>query len=280
MTFFDKKQEVMDIELTQYGKRLLAKGRFRPEYYQFFDDDILYRSECASFSEHQNETEDRILLDTPRLKTRHLTYPIQKRYVENTERIINKERLRFVPLYENYDPEKQERLLLYPLMNQDISKVESPRYDIRTVNSKIDSVTFDVLTGSGIQKNIPILNTRQDFIIKEDRKDLKQPSTMTAETFIDFLSEDIVFADNSKIQVESQEIILDVQELNCFSGLDNFRLNVFEVVKQEDGTEKMIKFENLEEIGMFFEIITDDDVKEVESQNLKSTNYYKRGEEK
>ena len=40
MEFFDSKQEVIDIRLTQFGKNLLARGFFKPVYYQFFDDDI------------------------------------------------------------------------------------------------------------------------------------------------------------------------------------------------------------------------------------------------
>ena len=69
MTFFNKKEDVIDIQLTQFGKDLLARGYFKPAYYQFFDDDILYDSTCAGFTESQNETEDRILLKTPKLKT-------------------------------------------------------------------------------------------------------------------------------------------------------------------------------------------------------------------
>jgi len=42
MKFFDPKQDVLDIQLTQYGKHLLSSGKFRPVYYAFFDDDILY----------------------------------------------------------------------------------------------------------------------------------------------------------------------------------------------------------------------------------------------
>jgi len=35
MAFFDKKEEVIDIQLTQYGKHLLSKGLFRPVSYAF-----------------------------------------------------------------------------------------------------------------------------------------------------------------------------------------------------------------------------------------------------
>ena len=61
MTFFDPKEEVMDIELTQHGKRLLSKGLLRPTYYLFFDDDILYDASCAGNAlESQNAIEKRI----------------------------------------------------------------------------------------------------------------------------------------------------------------------------------------------------------------------------
>ena len=45
MKFFDKKEEVLDIELTQYGKHLLSRGVLRPVFYAFFDDDIIYDSQ-------------------------------------------------------------------------------------------------------------------------------------------------------------------------------------------------------------------------------------------
>ena len=47
MRFFDKKEEVLDIELTQYGKHLLSRGKFKPTYYAFFDNNVLYDPEYA-----------------------------------------------------------------------------------------------------------------------------------------------------------------------------------------------------------------------------------------
>ena len=61
--FADQIEEVLDIELTQYGKNLLTRGRFKPAFYAFFDDDIIYDSTYAGFTEIQNETEKRIQND-------------------------------------------------------------------------------------------------------------------------------------------------------------------------------------------------------------------------
>ena len=81
MTFFNPKEDVMDIELTQAGKRSLAQGKFKPSYYLFFDDDILYdltaaggpvRIRTGSLSaETQNNSEGRIQEKTPKLKTQY-----------------------------------------------------------------------------------------------------------------------------------------------------------------------------------------------------------------
>tara|TARA_R100001086_G_scaffold240050_1_gene165864 strand:+ start:523 stop:1533 length:1011 start_codon:yes stop_codon:yes gene_type:complete len=43
--FFDRKEQVMEIELTKYGKTAFTLGNFTPKFYSFHDDDILYDSE-------------------------------------------------------------------------------------------------------------------------------------------------------------------------------------------------------------------------------------------
>ena len=60
MSFFNKKEEVIDIQLTRYGKVLLSEGNFKPAYYQFFDDDIIYSQKSPNYtSELQNEVQKR-----------------------------------------------------------------------------------------------------------------------------------------------------------------------------------------------------------------------------
>ena len=68
MTFKNQKEEVIEIELTSYGKYLLSKGKFKPEYYAFFDDDVLYDAEYAGAAEEQNYAQTRILEETPRTR--------------------------------------------------------------------------------------------------------------------------------------------------------------------------------------------------------------------
>ena len=66
-TYFNKKEEVINLELTQYGKYLLSKGKLKPVYYSFYDDDVLYDGAHGGVTENQNDIVTRIK-DTPNLK--------------------------------------------------------------------------------------------------------------------------------------------------------------------------------------------------------------------
>ena len=73
MKFLNKKEQVLDTVLTPYGEYLLSSGRFKPEYYSFFDDNILYESQYGRPNEtpprEQNSIEPRIQEETPQLET-------------------------------------------------------------------------------------------------------------------------------------------------------------------------------------------------------------------
>jgi hypothetical protein len=69
MKFMDKKEQVLDIQLTPYGEYLLSQGKFKPEYYSFYDDNILYESQYAGYTDSQNNIEPRTQEDTPQPET-------------------------------------------------------------------------------------------------------------------------------------------------------------------------------------------------------------------
>lgn len=74
MEFFNKQQDVINVELTSYGKQLLSRGLFKPVYYAFSDDGVMYDARWMSGSNtdyQQSYTEQRIQEETPRIKTQH-----------------------------------------------------------------------------------------------------------------------------------------------------------------------------------------------------------------
>jgi len=77
--YLNRKEQVIELELTSYGKKQFAAGKLTPKFYSFHDDDILYDSEYGISGsiknsrpkvdqESQNEVVSRIK-DTPRLST-------------------------------------------------------------------------------------------------------------------------------------------------------------------------------------------------------------------
>ena len=68
MTFFNKKEDVLKIELTPHGRRLLSQGKLKPEYYSFLDDDVLYDITQGGGTENNSQTKNRILSETPYMK--------------------------------------------------------------------------------------------------------------------------------------------------------------------------------------------------------------------
>jgi hypothetical protein len=60
----DQKEEVLKIELTKHGRKLLGQGIFQPEFYLFFDDNVIYDDKYLSLNEIQNNSQDRILTKT------------------------------------------------------------------------------------------------------------------------------------------------------------------------------------------------------------------------
>ena len=65
--FLNQKEEVIRIELTPYGKEKFSKGQFKPSYYAFYDNDILYDGVYGGITESQNRIVTRITTGTPRL---------------------------------------------------------------------------------------------------------------------------------------------------------------------------------------------------------------------
>jgi hypothetical protein len=279
MSFFNKKEEVMDIKLTQFGKDLLSRGALKPVFYQFFDDDIIYNSEFMGVSEDQNASEVRILEQTPKLKTQALTLSVEKRFEIEQNMIDEGSRQIFNPIKRDADPYVQERILLYPLGSFNVSTQELPRFSLYNFGEKMEEGVTDLeLVDSGILKNIPQLTLSASFRLKEDRTGLlDEPSMINTEAFFDLSSRQVSFADGSRLEVHGHPIIIDLEELNVFFGSDNFELEIYEVTKRNE--DKVLnRMKDLNEVNRLFHIKTDSNVEEVEAKTGRKSNYYRSRE--
>jgi hypothetical protein len=144
--FFNKKEEVIYVELTGLGKQRLQDGRFRPTYYSFHDKDIVYNaSEVANVTEAQNDIEDRIF-ETPRVKFA-LPHLVETNSTRTSGRGIAKDVRQIGNILGESDEKTQQVPWLYLAFLDNIfdyssSSAEQVYYDLHGINQNIPQINF------------------------------------------------------------------------------------------------------------------------------------------
>tara|TARA_R100000406_G_scaffold91238_1_gene78876 strand:+ start:154 stop:1122 length:969 start_codon:yes stop_codon:yes gene_type:complete len=216
MTFFNKKEEVMSIELTPYGRSLLAKGKLMPSYYAFFDDDILYDSEAAGFSETNNEVFQRIISETPRLKP-------QRDITSSEGRIFNNERSE-----EEHHPHTRVKLnyLTEPMGTSDQKSDNAPSWKNTFIQGELTGSSQSYLTGSNVYlRQIPQIESVIEYTMEvrneaDDSPVQGQESSPTAPV-------SQIFPDGSYIHLDEEQILCQLKEIDGFLFKDGIEVEVF-----------------------------------------------------
>lgn len=236
MAFINKKEEVIKLRLTQHGKHLLSIGKFKPDSYSLFDDDIIYDIRYAGMTEHQNDAQTRIK-DQIRRDAQHLSTPIDKRHSIEDSLISTGEMSEYEPFKFTPTNVENEKILGFPLTNMDLGEQEAPRFELNMVESEIQNtkVEYDLLDGFRIR--IPQLTVTGSHVLVRDTMNVDPFSTgedpgvlVDSESFIvDVMAEKIEFLDNSFLEHQSENISISLQEFNTAYLKDNFELEVFEI---------------------------------------------------
>lgn len=151
MRFLDSKEEVIDVELTQHGKRLLSKGIFKPEYYAFYDDDIIYDVAWASHSEDQNDSESRIL-ESPRPGVQYNFSGVETTINQETGKFINETGVGSAEMLQN---ETDKEFQIAPLNTADPFSEYMPSWDVRFLEGKITSAVETSYKTGSVSLKIP-----------------------------------------------------------------------------------------------------------------------------
>ena len=229
MLFMNKKEEVLDIELTPYGKYLLAKGQMRPVYYAFFDDNIAYDIRYAGApAELQNDIQDRIRKTTPQLQTQHKFTSDASEGPEinfGTQDILIPE----APIVSN--------ALAYPLSTAQISNNKVPAISLTMLNGNISSYDLDYRTTLGGNKAINQLNTNITYVV-EKRNILKDIEADEGAVGNDYI-ESIPGSSGDYLQIRTDYLLVDLLEENADFDSENFDIEVFLIDKNyETGAQK------------------------------------------
>ena len=225
MTFFNKKEDVIKIELTPYGRKILGQGKFKPAYYTFLDDDILYNSSKANFAEDAVKAKDRILKETIYMKP-------QTNY-KGVETSINSRR----PLRENTNddniiPERSEKLQ-YQIGTNNYNTSKNAEIAATFFLGEISGSVLTQYTGSNIAPiDIPQINCDLEYKLSVQQRN--QPKVnQYGRIPEDFITFDFK-SDGSYIHVEKGEILILLNEDGGFPEKENFSIEIFEYSENED----------------------------------------------
>ena len=225
MKFFNRKEEVLDIQLTQYGKHLLSTGDLKPEFYAFFDDDVLYDGEYADVQENQNDIASRIK-ETPRPKVQYMFQSADKSVLEARQQIEREKKLgRSVSINLQPDADKHYALTL-PIGTSGQGNKYLPSWDITSygVHMSGSSETYDLFGISGSSGKPQIKIPQLDIDVKF--------KTIRAQNGA--YEQIVEYPDGTIVAIEEDFVLLEVFENNGLTQNEEFELEVFEIEEEYD----------------------------------------------
>ena len=247
MEFFNKKEEVVDIQITPLGKRLLQLGQFKPETYAFFDNDIIYDRRYAGMPEVQNSIQERIK-EVPRLKEQVYLYSPETKINSSTtdadllvynENLFQDKSLNGAQIIINeYNMQKQESRQMEferfgPLGNMSFHASSVPAWQVEFFEAPLTgSVTINA--GNSNQR-IPNLNCDVQYKFKIHSIDttlIEEPEDGDLLAEIEdnlFISTTPITADGSFLKLNPDALFIRVNENNTNFLNDNFDIEIFKV---------------------------------------------------
>ena len=232
--FLNKKEQVLDVRLTPYGKHLLSVGSFRPTYYAFYDSNIIYDKRYTSTlsgstpgmlsvpMESQNSIKGRIKDDTvylaPIVSFTSPEYSEEILYEDDQYLTdISPTRMQPAPDVFKYVNSIGDALLSAAENNL------APAWKLVCIEGDFSSVDpFDIVNETKVpQIDVEIIYTKRvsEYYANND------PNKA-----MDILGRIGPFADNNYIEIEAQNFILYGEEVNTQMLTENFDVEIFEVV--------------------------------------------------
>lgn len=260
MSFLNSKEEVLDIQLTPYGRFLYSQGKLKPTYYAFFDDDVIYDNQYTSVIESQNSIEPRIQEETPYTMCLANNFPAETNLRKS---------------FDLLNPSIDNQLFTFTkiLGTSDLDFNYSPSWDVKFIKGNINNFNL-TFTGSNQQSiNIPQINTsvvyetsinkalvnrtddripitEEELIAAELGSGMVDDTTTNLESIIQKARENNNyntfnlsgrFEDGTAVLVEEKSVIIDISEKNTQLINDMYEIEVFRYDKDSSGNDVLTK---------------------------------------
>jgi len=258
MTFFNKKEDVLEIELTQFGKYRLSQGELSPVYYAFFDDDIIYDARYGGVNGEAGNNQNLIaprIKEMPTTRVQHSYTGAETEVTRNIRlmrlgEIIDDGKAVFVgkkdPNLKIFKPTNDRNFSSYaPLGHSDLFSEKAPAWRLTFYNGRIESsVTHLSSAVNAAAMAIPQIETTVKYTtsigpISETPfagEDAKEVDLLygSDQNFVGLEAERFDFDDDTYIEMTKRYLLLKVEELNSPFTNDNFDIEIFELTSSVD----------------------------------------------
>ena len=218
MTFFNKKEDILELQLTPYGRKLLSQGKLKPEFYAFFDDDVLYDTGKAGFTETNSQSKSRILIETPSLRPQSTNFGVETNVDTMYEQMID-----------NYMPN--------PIGTSSPIEKKTAGWSVVALNKEFDTFELSSSLNSSIQ-NIPQINCTLNFTMSVDNLNTFNGDFDDLVNEFDFETDD----KNNFLKIRKEVLVLYLTEKNGFVNNDAFEVEVF-IYEEDNNNLKKIDFQ-------------------------------------
>jgi len=243
MKFLNKKEQVFDIQLTPYGKQKLSMGRLNPTYYAFFDDNVLYDIQYAHSGavETQNNIHGRIKQETSYLEGQVIFNQI----LSGTT--VAGGLFGDVTLIQQDNLYTTDSFIGDALLQSQEQNV-APAWKVITMQGNISS-SVPTFTGSlsdetanrnKMEAGITQINIDANYALVAQQS---QPQA-SFENLRDTQDTSTLFADDTVARLEKRDPLVYVEELNTELLVDNFDIEVFEVITGKNAKLRRLYFKN------------------------------------
>jgi hypothetical protein len=232
--FLNKKERVYDLQLTSYGKYLMGIGKFKPTYYQFFDDNILYDARYAMYTgsnapeksrvelmlrENQNEVHKRIKEETQYLESLVVFEDVENNISKISEDNVFETDITATMREGRLDMFRIDEGIGDAYLNA--GSDAAPAWKIVTLQGNINSSAY---VDDRLDNNVPQINIELLYKKKTERYGIiRSPHTMQEIT-----DATPSFADGHLIRLESDDALIYVEEVNTELLTQNFDIEVFD----------------------------------------------------
>ena len=246
--FLDKKEQVIDFQLTPLGRRKLATGKLKPAYYTFYDDGVIYDSKYVGFDEEQNSIHPRIKNNTSYMQGLLSFEEIENSTPPGNYLEVALEDTGLLPVDYDISPDKNILQTNKFLFDSGIGDAMFEGKNIQTAPAwKVVTCQGEILSASVKDTSkydfthIELDNEEREFNIPQLEvalyytKLIDKPSNpMEFANIPDTISETQPFADGYSVKLVRDDLVVYADEINTELLTENFDIEIFRV-NEESG---------------------------------------------